>query len=103
MSTLLNSALFPQLIIFDNELEVAENQKERADLLYSLNELELKSVIILNYQLQYTQLNNKPCNAISAKELADLVKDYLHKEGHCCLAKIDSLTPKQAFALITLD
>ncbi|MGO2010629.1 DUF4144 family protein [Pseudoalteromonas sp.] len=103
MSTLLNSTLFPQFIIFNNELEVAKSEKERADLLYGLNDLEQQSVVILNYQQQYTQLNNKPCNAISAKELADLVKDYLHKEGHCCLAKIDSLTPEQAFALVALN
>lgn len=103
MSTLLNTSFFPQLVIVNNELEVAENTQERADLLYGLSKLELQEVVILNHQHQYTHFNNTPCDAIAANKLAELVKDYLHKEGHCCLSKIDTLTPAQAFALVALD
>ncbi len=95
--------LFPQLIIFNDELELADNDKERADLLYGLSNLELQEVVILNHHHQYTYFNNNSCDAITATKLAELVKSYLHKEGHCCLAKIDTLTPAQAFALVAID
>ena len=95
--------MFPQLVIVNDELEIVYSPQERADLLHNLTALELNDVLIISHQQEYTNLAGEPQSPCSAKQLGDWVKAYLLKEGHCCLAKIDSLSITDAFQLLTID
>ncbi|MBH0072720.1 hypothetical protein I6E78_12145 [Pseudoalteromonas sp. NZS127] len=94
---------YPKIIIYNNEIELAEQPDEVDDFIYAMDELHKSRVIILDSKYSYTTLSGEPKTAISAIELANLVKGYLLKEGQCCLSKIKQLTPEQAFALLIID
>jgi hypothetical protein len=94
---------FPQLVILYDDLEVVHSVQERAEYLHSVAADDLSQVLIVNKQAQYFTLANTLSEPLSSAQLATRVTNYLLNEGHCCLSKITSLTPQQAFALLEID
>ncbi|MCK8127876.1 hypothetical protein CWB77_08530 [Pseudoalteromonas sp. S1610] len=94
------SISYPLIIIYNNEIELLEHADELHDFIYTMDVNEQKNVVILDKVSGYQGLNGDAHNALSAIQLAQLVKEYLAKEGQCCLSKIEQLTPDQAFMLL---
>ncbi|MGO2130273.1 MAG: DUF4144 family protein [Pseudoalteromonas prydzensis] len=94
------SLSFPLIISDRNELEIIEDQQSLDDYLYGLTAEQRQQSIIFNQQGTYQDLTFTNVKPLSAAELARRVSHYLAKEGHCCLTKITSLTPAQAFYLV---
>ncbi|WP_404341190.1 DUF4144 family protein [Pseudoalteromonas mariniglutinosa] len=95
--------LFPYLLSCENELEVINSQQDLDDYLYGLTDNQQQHSVILNRAGQYFDLSYNSTAALSDTELARRVTLYLAKEGHCCLTKITTLTPAQAFTLLAID
>lgn len=91
---------FPQIIIYNEEIEVIENTQDFQYFIHSISATEQQKIVILNQMFEYQNINGESLTPLSANQLAQLVKEYLAKEGHCCLSKISSLTPEQAFNLV---
>ncbi len=94
------SISYPQIIIYNDEIELMEHANDLQDFIYTMEASEQQKVIILDKISGYQGLNGDAHKALSAIQLAQLVKEYLAKEGHCCLSKIEQLTPEQAFRLL---
>lgn len=97
---MLNS--YPQLLVIYNELEIAHNQQEQQECLQSVMQSELSDVRVLNKQGNYLDLQGNVYPDPSGEQLAQLVTAYLLNEGQCCLGKIKTLSPTQAFDLLGL-
>lgn len=97
------SISYPQIIIYNEEIEVIENTQDFQYFIHSMSATEQQKVAILNQVFEYKNINGESLTPLSANQLAQLVKEYLAKEGHCCLSKISSLTPEQAFNLVNLS
>jgi len=93
----------PLILIYNHEIDIIEEPSDLENLLYGMSEIQQKDVVLLDKTENYKTLNNVPLPALSSSELATLVKHYLAKEGQCCLAKIDHLTPAQAFDLLAIN
>lgn len=91
---------FPQIIIYNEEIEVIENTQDFQYFIHSMSATEQQKIVILNQMFEYQNINGESLTPLSANQLAQLVKEYLAKEGHCCLSKIQQLTPSQAFMLL---
>lgn len=94
------SISYPQIIIYNNEIELIEHANDLQDFIYTMEASEQQKVIILDKISGYQSLSGHSLTALSASQLAELVKEYLAKEGQCCLSKIEQLTPDQAFRLL---
>lgn len=97
---MLNS--YPQLLVIYNELEIAHNQQEQQECLHSVMQSELSDVRVLNKQGNYFDLQGTVYPDPSGEQLAQLVTAYLLNEGQCCLGKIKTLSPAEAFELLGL-
>jgi len=93
----------PLILIYNQEIDIIEQPSDLENLLYGISKNQQEEVVLLDKKTGYKKLNNTPSQALSSSELAILVKEYLAKEGQCCLAKIDHLTPAQAFDLLAID
>lgn len=93
----------PLILIYNHEIDIIGEPSDLENLLYGMSESQQKEVILLDKKARYKTLKNTPSQALSSSDLATLVKHYLAKEGQCCLAKIDHLTPAQAFDLLAID
>ncbi|MCQ8879549.1 DUF4144 domain-containing protein [Pseudoalteromonas shioyasakiensis] len=94
---------YPIIIIYNGELDLIEQACDIDSALYGFNQQQKDEIIMLDKVHGYQTLSGVQTPPLNAKELAYLVKDYLAKEGQCCLGKIDSLTPAQAFTLLAID
>lgn len=93
----------PLLLIYNHEIDIIEQASDINELLYSMGEKQKETVVLLGKNTGYTTLAGNQAEALSGEELAELVKQYLAKEGQCCLGKIATLTPAQAFTLLAID
>lgn len=93
----------PQLLIYNDEIDIIEHESDINDLLYSVDDKQKETVVLLDKKRGYLTLAGRQAKERSSEELAELVKNYLVKEGQCCLGKIDTLTPAQAFTLLAID
>ncbi|KTF12166.1 hypothetical protein [Pseudoalteromonas sp. H105] len=93
----------PLILIYNQEIDIIEEPSDLENLLYGMSETQQKDVVLLDKTASYRTLKNIPLPALSSRELATLVKHYLAKEGQCCLAKIDHITPAQAFDLLAIN
>lgn len=95
--------IYPQLVIVDNELDIAADPQQQSDLLFHLGKEQLNDVLLLTSQFKYVNLAGEIQPPATPQQLASWVTAYLEQEGHCCLAKINELTPAQAFQLLAID
>lgn len=93
----------PLLLIYDDEIDIIKHANDINELLYGMGEKQKETVVLLGKNTGYTNLSGHQTKALSNEELAELIKHYLAKEGQCCLDKIATLTPAQAFTLLAID
>ena len=94
---------YPKIIIYNEEIELATQPSDVADFLYGMTKDTHAYVTVLDNDGSYHTLDGEPCQALSSAVLTQYVKQYLANEGHCCLSKLEQLTPQQAFNLLVID